>query len=176
MKKLKVIFLNTLIVCYLAVIYFSGIPDNNTLDFRLKEKAEVVAYAIGVWPSWSMFAPNPIKYDSKSYVEVVYSDGEVIEEDIEIEITGILAPFRRARWMKYAQDNLRSKDQQALLAPALNYYYKKYELENNPIISIYLKQKWMDVHPFNDTALLPINDKTPRPFGLETLITQNFQE
>src|SRR5688572_19097579 len=105
---------NILIISYLVIIYFTGVPETNTFNSRLKQKANSVAFAIGIWPSWSMFAPNPIKFDSKTYVQVTYKSGEVKEFDVEIPLEGPLATFRNARWMKYSQDNLRSPNQKGL--------------------------------------------------------------
>lgn len=174
MSRLTKYFLNCLIVMYLAVIYFSGVPETNTLNFRAKEKAMKVAFAIGIWPSWSMFAPNPIKFDSKTYVAITYKNGEVKEMDVEKDPKGILAPFRKARWMKYSQDNLRNPTQRALLDPAIKYFTKKYNDPQNPIINVQIKRKWSEVHPFSEKQLHSIY-KTPRTQKSEVLITQQVE-
>lgn len=174
MNRLTKYVLNSLIVSYLAVIYFSGVPESNTLNFRIKEKAMSVAFAIGIWPSWSMFAPNPIKFDSKSFVEITYENGVVKEYDVEKETLGILGPFRKARWMKYSQDNLRNPGQKALLNPAIRYFTKKYNSVDNPIINVQIKRKWSDIHPFSDHAI-PSISKTPRIEKHEILISQKLE-
>jgi hypothetical protein len=171
MRQLTRYVLNVLIVFYLGVIYFTGVPETNTLNHRIKGKASQVAFALGIWPSWSMFAPNPIKFDSKSYVEITYENGEVKEYDVEKEPTGILAPFRKARWMKYSQDNLRSPNQKALLAPAIRYFTRKYNNPENSIVTVKIKRKWSEVHPFADNGV-PSIDQTPRKELNEILITQ----
>lgn len=165
---------NSAIVLYLAVIYFSGVPESNTLNFRLKEQSLKVAFAVGIWPSWSMFAPNPIKFDSKSYVSITYLNGEVKEYDIEIEPTGILAPFRKARWMKYSQDNLRSSEQRPLLNPAMNHFLHKYNQKGNPIVNLQIKRKWSEVFPFSNSTLHSIY-KTPRNERFEIIASQNVE-
>lgn len=174
MNRLTKYILNSLIVSYLVVIYFSGVPETNTLNFRLKEKAMNVAFAVGIWPSWSMFAPNPIKFDSKSYVEITYKDGKVKEYDVEKETPGILGPFRKARWMKYSQDNLRNPTQRALLNPAIRYFTRKYDSPGNPVVHVQLKRKWSDIHPFSDHAIHSIS-KTPRVEKHEILISQKLE-
>ena len=174
MRRITKYFLNTLIVFYLGVIYFTGVPETNTLNFRLKEQTMKIAFALGIWPSWSMFAPNPIKFDSKSFVEVTYQNGEVIEHDVEKKLTGILAPFRKARWMKYSQDNLRNPNQRVLLQPAINYFARKYQVDGNPITNIKIKRKWLEVHPFSDHKI-PSISKTPRVEKDEILITQSLE-
>ena len=171
MNRLTKYFINILIVSYLGVIYFTGVPESNTLNFRIKEKAMKVAMAVGIWPSWSMFAPNPIRFDSKSFVVVNYKNGSTKEYDVEIKLEGIMAPFRRARWMKYSQDNLRSPNQRALLQPAINYFTKRYQNPQNPIVSLQIKRKWAEVHPFSNRQI-PSIYKTPRIEKHEVLITQ----
>lgn len=174
MKRITKYFLNTVIVFYLGIIYFSGVPETNTLNFRMKEKAMNVAFALGIWPSWSMFAPNPIKFDSKSYVEISYANGEVKEYDVEKNPTGLLATFRKARWMKYSQDNLRNPKQKVLLGPAIRYFKRKYAVEGNAITAVKLKRKWAEVHPFSHHEL-PAIGETPRVHKDEVLITQTIE-
>lgn len=174
MNRIAKYVMNALIVCYLAVIYFSGVPDSNTLNFRLKEKATKVAFAVGIWPSWSMFAPNPIKFDSKSYVVIRYKNGEMKEYDVEKQTDGILGPFRKARWMKYSQDNLRNPNQRVLLRPAINYFKRKYEIPGNPIVNVQITRKWSEVHPFSHHEI-PSIYKTPRIEKNEVLITQQVE-
>jgi hypothetical protein len=166
--------LNLLIVCYLAVIYFSGVPETNTLNTRLKDKAMKVAFALGIWPSWSMFAPNPIRFDSKSFVAITHKNGVIDEYDVEIKLDGILATFRKARWMKYSQDNLRSPTQRGLLASAIRHFTKRYADPQNPIVSVQIKRKWAEVHPFSHRSIPPIY-RTPRIQKDEILITQKVE-
>jgi hypothetical protein len=175
MKRITKYILNALIVSYLGIIYFTGVPETNTLNFRVKEKAMKVAFAIGIWPSWSMFAPNPIKFDSKSYVAITYQNGEIKEYDVEKNPEGVLAPFRKARWMKYAQDNLRNPNQRVLLNPAIRYFSKKYEIQGNPIVNVQIKRKWTELQPFSDHGI-PSISKTPREPKQEVLITQQVEE
>ena len=174
MRRLNKIFLNVLIVFYLSVIYFTGVPETNTLTFRLKQQAQKVAFAIGIWPSWSMFAPNPIKFDSKSYVEITYKNGEIREYDVEKKVEGLLGPFRKARWMKYSQDNLRNPNQRGLLNPALKYFARKYHQKNNPIVNLKIRRKWQEVHPFSDRSI-PTISETPRKERTEVLISRNLE-
>jgi hypothetical protein len=174
MNRLTKYIINTLIVFYLGVIYFSGVPETNTLNFRIKERAMKVAFAVGIWPSWSMFAPNPIKFDSKTYVAVTYKNGEKKEYDVEKDPDGILGPFRKARWMKYSQDNLRNPNQRVLLRPAIRYFVRKYELPGNPVINVQIKRKWHEVHPFSEREI-PSIFRTPRKENNEVLITQQVE-
>lgn len=173
MKRITKYFLNVVIVSYLAIIYFAGVPESNTLNFRVKERATKAAMLLGIWPSWSMFAPNPVKFDSKSYVEITYQSGEVKEFDVEKNPTGLLAPFRKARWMKYSQDNLRNPKQRVLLKPAIRYFAKKYSIKGNPIAHVRLKRKWLEVHPFSDFKIPSISE-TPRTEKQEILITHKW--
>ena len=174
MKRLTKYVLNLLIVMYLGVIYFTGVPETNTLNSRIKQQAMNVAFAVGIWPSWSMFAPNPIKFDSKSFVEITYKNGHIAEYDVETEPRGLLAPFRKARWMKYAQDNLRNPNQKVLLGPAIRYFKNKYQMPDNPVAGIVIKRKWAEVHPFSNKVIPPIS-KTPRVKKDEILITQQME-
>ena len=166
---------NFLIVSYLLVIYFSGVPESNTLNTRLKQKATAISFAVGIWPSWSMFAPNPIKFDSKSFVEITYNNGDIKEYNVEIPLSGVLATFRNARWQKYSQDNLRSRNQRGLLAPAIRYHRRMYDSVDNPIVSISIKRKWKNVPPFTEAApLIPLKSDFARKESTEILLTQNY--
>lgn len=175
MKQLSKYFLNFLIVGYLCIIYFSGVPETNTLNARLKQKTTNLAFILGIWPSWSMFAPNPVKFDTKSYVQLTYKNGEVREYDVETEPKGILAPFRKARWMKYAQDNLRNPNQRGLLYPAINHFKHKYQIPGNPVVNVQIKRKWKEIHPFSNEDL-PSIYHTPRYPKTEVLISQQIEE
>ncbi|WP_408098832.1 hypothetical protein ACJVC5_07920 [Peredibacter sp. HCB2-198] len=174
MKRFTRYCLNVVIVFYLTIIYFTGVPETNTLNSRLKQKTMSVAMVLGIWPSWSMFAPNPIKFDSKSYVEVTYKNGEVKEYDVEEKTTGILAPFRKARWMKYAQDNLRNPKQKGLLGPAIRHFVWKYDSKENPVVSVKINRKWAEVHPFSHKSI-PSIYQTPRKEMNEILVTQKVE-
>ncbi|MBA3972567.1 MAG: hypothetical protein H0X46_10605 [Bacteroidetes bacterium] len=174
MRRLTKYVLNTFIVSYLAVIYFSGVPESNTLNVRIKAKATKIAFAVGIWPSWSMFAPNPIKFDSKTYVEITHKNGKVAVYDVEKDTPGILGPFRKARWMKYSQDNLRSPTQRALLNPAIRYFTRKYDSPENPIVNVQIRRKWSDIHPFSEVSLHSITS-TPRIEFNEVLISQKLE-
>lgn len=173
---MKKIIINSLIVFYLGVIYFAGVPESNTFNARMKQKAMKVAFFVGIWPSWSMFAPNPIKFDSKTFVELKRKDGSIEEHDIEIPLEGPLSTFRMARWMKYSQDNLRNPNQKALLKPAILHHFHKYNRLDNPIVSISIKRKWLDVPPFNDNQLVPLLAKVERQSHSEILSTENFEQ
>lgn len=174
MRRITKYFINSLIVFYLGVIYFSGVPETNTLTARLKEKATNIAFVLGIWPSWSMFAPNPIKFDSKSFVELTYQSGLKKEYDVEKDPKGVLAPFRRARWMKYSQDNLRNPGQKGLLRPAVNYFARKYSLPDDPVVNVRLIRRWWDVELFSDHKLSPISS-TPRKEFFEVLISERIE-
>jgi hypothetical protein len=174
MKFLVKCFLNTIIVLYVGIIYFTGVPESNTLNVRLKEKASKIAFAIGIWPSWSMFAPNPIRFDSKTYVSVTHRNGDTYEHDIEKPLVGILATFRKARWMKYSQDNLRSPNSRALLSPAIRYFRNKYNKPENPVVSVKIIRRWEELSPFSDTEI-PSISKTPRESKNEILITESTE-
>lgn len=174
MKKIKRVICNTLIIGYLGVIYFAGVPDTNTFNTRLKKKAMDVAFMVGIWPSWSMFAPNPIKFDSKTYVELTRKDGTKEEHDVEIPLEGVLSTFRMARWMKYSQDNLRNPNQKALLRPAVQHHFHKYNSEANPIVTVEIKRKWLEVPPFNEYQLIPLKADYQRKANSEVLLSENF--
>jgi hypothetical protein len=175
MKSIIKWFLNITVVFYLFVIYFSGVPETNTLNARLKEKATQMAFILGIWPSWSMFAPNPIRFDTKSYVVIRYQNGEEREYDVEAQTSGIFGPFRKARWMKYAQDNLRNPHQRSLLAPAIRHFKARYNRAGNPITQINLERRWREVFPFSDSAI-PAISQTPRSNRYEILISQKMEE
>jgi hypothetical protein len=170
----KKFVLNFLILGYLGIIYFSGVPESNTLNARLRQMAQSTALALGIWPSWSMFAPDPIKFDSKTYVIISYKDGDIQEYDVEIGPTGLFSNIRRARWRKYAQDRLRSFDQKGLLAPALRHFHRKYDNPSNPITNIRLTRKWSEVESYTENSPLAPLWSTLRDEKKEELITQNY--
>lgn len=176
MKLLRKYFLNSFIVTYIFLIYFSGMPASNTLNYRFKKTSEKITLMIGIWPSWSMFAPNPIKHDSKAMVVIRYQNGQIVQHDVEIKLEDNLSVLRKARWMKYAQDNLTNINQRQLLFPAIQHYITKYQLPHNPIVSIVIKRKWWNVPLFSDTnPLIPLLTNVTRPEHSEVLLTQQFR-
>lgn len=173
MERLKKYLFNTLIVSYLAIVYFSGMPETNVFDSRLKAKAMSIAFALGIWPSWSMFAPNPIRFDSKTYVLLKYKSGEYKEVDVEKKLDGLLATFRSARWMKYAQDNLRNLNQKALLKPVARYFVRKYDRKDDPLVVIQILRRWNEIQPFSYKKLYSIFE-TPRIQKQEILLSESI--
>lgn len=177
MKKITRFVTNFFVITYLCIIYFSAVPASNTLNSRLKDKALDIAFLIGVWPSWSMFAPNPIKNDSKTYAEIMFKDGQKKEFDIEQKPKGMLSILRKARWMKFSQDNLGSPHQKGLLHPTLNFQFEKYNSIHNPITSIALKRKWWNVPVFPlEGAMVSISSTIHRPMLSEVLITKSYKD
>ncbi len=175
MSKAKIYLLNTLIIFYLTVIYFTGVPETNTFNERLKKQLNHVAFALGIWPSWSMFAPNPIKFDSKTYAVITYQDGSNETVDVENPVSGILRPFRAARWMKYSQDNLRNPRLTALRPLATKHLKHRYETESKIVTRIELKRVWRDIIPFKDTGKLPPLDNSYTPqTNSEVLYTAQY--
>lgn len=159
---------NFLLVFYLFTIYFSGMPDTNTLNFRLKQVMTDVANVLGIWPSWSMFAPNPIKFDSKTYAILTFRDGSMIEEDVEPELSGPSGTLRRARWMKFSQDSLRGMGQKRLFHPLAQHLRWKHRRAPSSLVKVELLRRWNVIHPFSDQELFPI-DSTPRDSQEEIL-------
>lgn len=174
MKRVTKYFLNSLIVFYLGVIYFSGMPESNTLNTRLKDKAMSAAFILGIWPSWSMFAPNPIRFDSKTYVAITHKNGERKEYDVEKKLEGPFATFRKARWMKYSQDNLRNPGQSALLDPAIRYFTRKYDHDENPVVNVQIFRRWNEIAPFSNKRIHSIY-QTPRYPREEILVTRSLE-
>jgi hypothetical protein len=168
--------LSVFIAIYIVLIYFAGVPATNTFMTRFQENTRAIVHALGIWPSWSMFAPNPIKYDSNTFVKIKYNDGSEVEYDVEEKPTGILGPFRAARWNKYSQDNLKSDKQRGLLRPTLNYFTKKYQIADKKIVYIALVQKWQDVPPYGDgTNILPVLENKNLLPASKVLIEDNYE-
>lgn len=166
--------LNTLLASYIAIIFFAGMPEINEMSLRVRQLAGRVSMLVGLWPSWSMFAPNPLRFDNKTYVVMSYKDGKQQEEDIEVPLEGPLAPFRSARWTKFAHDNLRQPNQRALLPGILNHFYHRYNAEENPILFMKVIRKISLVPPI-DEKNIPSIFNTPRIKQDEILLTHKVR-
>jgi hypothetical protein len=158
------------------VIYFTGVPSSNNLQFQIKEILLPVAFAIGIWPSWSMFAPNPIKSDSQAMVEIQFKNKMIKTKNIDGSVEGFLSVLRHARWMKYAQDNLISPDQKGLLEPAMFFYLSKYQSEENPITSIKILHLRSEIPPFSEFEVLPkVTSHQIRKVTTDIIASLNFE-
>lgn len=173
MKRFKMYLLNTLIILYIGIMYFAGVPDNNLVDKKLNQFANKTSLMLGFWPSWSMFAPNPIKFDAKTFVKITYKDGKSDVHDLERKLSGPFKELRRARWMKFAQDNIRSADQKSLLNPIIRHYLFKYNSLKRPISQIQIIRKWRDIPSLEKDGLYPIKD-TPKIYNELELISQKI--
>lgn len=173
MKRFKIFFINTLMIFYIGIMYFSGTPDGSLLHNQLKQFSNKAALVIGIWPSWSMFAPNPVKADSKTFVKISYKNGTTELHDLERKLTGPFSEIRKSRWMKYAQDNVRSPQQRVLLAPIIRHYLFKYNSKKNPITDIQIIRKWREIPLINNDGIYPITD-TPRIYNEIELISQKI--
>jgi hypothetical protein len=171
---MKRVFLNFLIISYLIIIYFAGVPPTNTLNNHLKTTTSNLAYLIGVWPSWSMFAPNPVKLDSKTFVQIKYVDGTEIEKDVEPKITGILSPFRSTRWSKFSQDNLRNEKQKALRPAVAEFFLNQEVAQGKNVAKIILVQRLREVPPLGPNGyVVPIKENYPRVEKSKVLYEMN---
>lgn len=173
MKLFNTFTINALIISYVGVMYFSGVPDSSLLHNQLKQFSSKAAMVIGIWPSWSMFAPNPVKSDSKTFVKISYKNGKSELYDLERRLTGPFIEIRKSRWMKYAQDNVRSPQQRALLAPIIRHYLFKYNSKKNPITNIQIIRKWREIPLIYSDGIYPIID-TPRIYNEMELISQKI--
>lgn len=173
MKLFNTFTLNTLIICYVGIMYFSGLPDGSLLHNQFKQLSTKAAMVVGIWPSWSMFAPNPIKSDSKTFVRISYKNGKSELFDLERRLTGPFKEIRKSRWMKYAQDNVRSPQQRVLLSPIIRHYLFKYNSKINPITNIQIIRKWREIPLINSDGIYPIID-TPRIYNEMELISQKI--
>lgn len=143
--------LNLIIVIFITTAVITGTPEMNFFHEKVKSFLHPLSFAIGIWPSWSMFAPNPARVDSKTFAEIHLRSGKVKELDIEPQYgSGFAGHLRDDRWRKFSGDNLKNANHRAVLPLIINYLHKKFNPSMDPITKVRLIQRWSEVSNFGD--------------------------
>lgn len=95
------------IVVYLLIVWCWNLPDDSPGKWLISPLARLVSW-LGLWHSWNMFAPNPIKSSRRIAVQVKYADGSQYEWRPPGTLPESYWPaFLHARFRKFAE-NVRS--------------------------------------------------------------------
>lgn len=66
------------IIVYLLIAWCWNYPDDAPQKWLVKPLTRVVQW-LGLWHSWNMFAPNPVRESRRLAVQVEYADGSKYE-------------------------------------------------------------------------------------------------
>lgn len=120
---------NTFIICYLFVAWSWNLPSGS-FRRRVAQKLGPIVRWLGLWHSWSMFAPEPILVDRKMAVELTYDDQSVDAYDLPY-----IGDY--SRWRSFL--SIRDRKYQAVLA-------KKGADVQRPAICRYFSDHYADPH------------------------------
>lgn len=113
-----------LIVLFLVIAWCWNAPDNSPAKLLVYPLRRFVSF-FGLWHSWNMFAPNPIRSSRRLAVEVRYADGS----RYEWRPPGTLPEtfwqaFLHARFRKFAE-NVRAGKIKSLQASLADYALRR---------------------------------------------------
>lgn len=171
---MKKIFINVSIISYLTLIMLHGLPLEALIFKKAKTHTSSVVMGLGIWQGWNMFAPNPLRFDVDIYARLYYKDGSIAIKNIEESLEeNILFTFRRARWTKWAKDNVRQTSHDVLWKPTLKYMVDKYAQKGNPIFKAELFRKYIEVKVLNgeEKNMIPLTKWNPKMSEEEIFFT-----
>lgn len=164
-------FINTFIVCYLFIAWSWSLPKNSARR-RVAQKLGPIVRWLGLWHSWSMFAPEPILVERKLAVELAYKDQSVDVYDLpDIADDPAATAFLNIRDRKY--QSVLCKKNEAVQRPALCRYFADHYTDPNRSLlkcQLVVHRRWIrdptaaessDQNDFERILLWTIDFSTP---------------
>ena len=135
------------IAIHIAAIVTWDIPLSSPESWPLIPALRSYVRWAGLWQSWSMFAPDPISINIRTYARITDRDGRVVSLDL-LPMRGRqdwLARYRRDRYRKWVIDHVR-RDDHALLWPGTAQFMLRQARGTvaNPV-SVTLVRRWRQV-------------------------------
>lgn len=144
LKSLRVRWRVLIVVVYsLSALSFALPRDVFPLKSVIGSLTTAPMAAFGLWQYWDMFAPTPRSDDIK--VELVYKTADGNKYSIfvtDMMAMGYMERWRKERWRKYFNDNLRTDAKKYLWAPFAAYFYKELKQSGVEAIEIELRRHW----------------------------------
>jgi len=148
------IAISAFVAFHLFAIVAWCIPLESPLTARCREWVRPYMVWVGLFQKWDMFAPDPSKLNNYLTATVVYADGRASVWNFpRMAEMGIFEKYRKERYRKYANDNLRLDGFAALWPDAARYIARANNRPGNPPTRVDLVRHWSLVPPPGSSAV-----------------------
>lgn len=142
------IAISAFVAFHLFAIVSWCIPLDSPLTVRCRDLVRPYMVWVGLFQKWDMFAPDPSKLNNYVTAVVVYADGRASTWNFpRMAELGIFEKYRKERYRKFANDNLRLDGFAALWPDAARYIARVNNHSNNPPVRVDLVRHWSLVPP-----------------------------
>jgi len=125
------IAINLFIICYLALAFLWNLP-NDSFAKRCIQKIKPLILWPGLWHSWSMFAPSPIKVERRLSVLLTMKDGTTETHELfKVQEASKWAAFVGVRERKFQTVLSKKKNNKSQRAAICNYTKRRSNDPNN---------------------------------------------
>lgn len=141
--------LRAFVAFHVLVIVSWGMPTETLVGKALNRSIEPYMLFTGLWQNWSMFAPDPRRFDCYLTAKLRFKDGmESLWEFPRMDKMGPVEAYFKERYRKWACDNLRLDTQRGTWSEASRYIARLNQTDPaNPVTQVELIRSWADIPP-----------------------------
>jgi hypothetical protein len=159
--------LNVFITLSVAFLFFWGLPGTA----MIKPLIPAVNY-LGLWHSWSMFAPTPLKIHFDVRAQVKYQDGTEAEWIApRMQELSLWERANKERYRKW-RERIRLDEYKTVSKETANFIARQmYKNPGNPPVVVKLTRYWVDLPPpvKGDYQPMPKSYTTKNSFTYATI-------
>lgn len=139
---------NIFIAYHLVAIWVWCLPKDFALRAPLLKWTAPYIVRSGLWQHWTMFSPNPRTENIRVGAEITYANGSVQSYEFpQMDRLGYMERYRRERFRKWANDNLRLDDHSRLWPPAARWVARLHSGGPQPVSRVRLVRRWSAQRP-----------------------------
>lgn len=152
--------LNAFIAFHLFAVFVWCLPSSFAIRRPFANAISRYIVGIGLWQGWDMFSPNPRTVNIRVGALVTYEDGSEQPFDFpQMDRLGFFERYRRERYRKWVNDNMRLDKNPALWKPAAEWVAGLHGRGSARVARVRLIRRWWDIPPPEATG--PLGRITP---------------
>jgi hypothetical protein len=147
-QKTKRIAISAFLVFHIVAITCWCAPLDSALLTRFRALIRPYMQWSGLLQGWNMFAPEPTKFNSYMEADVIFQDGQKRTWAFpRMEKLGYWKRYRKERYRKFANENLRMDANSALWPDAALRIARLNRNAANPPVMVILVRCWSQIPP-----------------------------
>lgn len=140
------ILLNAFIAFHILAVFVWCLPASFSMRRPFARVLSRYVVGIGLWQGWDMFSPNPRTVNIRIGAIVDYADGTSVPFEFpQMDRLGFFERYRRERWRKWVNDNMRLDKNPSLWRPAAEWVANLHEGGASPVAKVRLIRRWWDI-------------------------------
>ncbi len=140
------ILLNAFIAFHLIAVFVWCLPASFSMRRPFARVLARYVVGIGLWQGWDMFSPNPRTVNIRVGALVTFDDGtEELFDFPQMDRLGFMERYRRERYRKWVNDNMRLDKNPSLWKPAAEWVAGLHEGGPSRVASVRLIRRWWDI-------------------------------